>query len=213
MKPRIFGTALPVLLLISAPAAAQVASPNAFVYNMKLSSGQRGMDISLAFTVTATDSDGNRKAVAVVRAPKMVPLDGKKFDVTVDRAGVITVGSTGTFTTGGAAEAKANSAAAIGPLLQMMINPLNVFAAGCAAAPSQKVGTTWHAYSSAVMTDVVFTITGREQQGGHNTIAVTMSSPGSGASVTGKGNYDPAARVVVNVHSEVRQAAGARELK
>lgn len=211
MKHGIFGLVLPALLFtICVPAIAQQtpAAPG-FTYNMKLGTGQgTSMDISMAVSVTSTDSGGMRSASIVVGAPKMPPLNGKKVGATISPAGEITIASTGDLTQHfSPANAKAMSDAAMGPMLQMMIDPLNVFAAGCGAAPSQKIGTSWHLYNTMTQANVLYTITGHERRSGRDTLVVTMSTPSAtGAAYSGQGNYDPALHLVDSVHVELRRS-------
>jgi hypothetical protein len=141
--------------------------------------------------------------------PQMPPLDGKQMDATISPAGAISIGSTGEMPKNySPTQIAAASAAMSGPMVQQFINPLNTFAAAVAAAPSQKTGTSWHALSPEQI-DVVYTITGRQAQSGHDTLAVKMASPsGNGPSISGQGNYDPSAHLVVTLHSEVRQSPG-----
>lgn len=214
MKHGVFGSVLPALLFtICVPAIAQqtLAVPG-FTYNMKLGTGQRtSMDISMAVTVTSTDSGGTRSASIVVGAPKMPPLNGKKVGATISPAGEITIASTGDVSQHfSVANAKAMSDAAMAPMLQMMIDPLNVFAAGCGAAPSQKIGTSWHLYNTMTQANVLYTITGHERRSGRDTLAVTMSTPAAtGAAYSGQGNYDPAQHLVDSVHVELRRSGQA----
>ena len=211
MKHALFISALPALLFtICVPAIAQQtpAAPG-FTYNMKLGTGQgTSMDLSMAVTVTSTDSGGTRSANIVVGAPKMPPLNGKKVGATISPAGEITIASTGDLAQHfSAANAKAMSDAAMAPMLQMMIDPLNVFAAGCGAAPSQKIGTSWHLYNMMTQANVLYTITGHERRSGRDTLVVTMSTPSAtGAAYSGQGNYDPALHLVDSVHVELRRS-------
>ncbi len=213
MERALFALVLPALLLaISTPSIAQQASatPSGFVYNVKLGADHGGsMDISMDFTIASTAQDGARSASVLIRAPNMPPLNGKKVDATISSAGAITIGSTGDLKAHySPAQAKAMAAAATAPMLQMMIDPLNVFAAGCGAAPSQKIGTSWRVFNTMTQSDIVFTITGREQRSGRDTLAVTMATPSAtGPSYSGKGNYDPSVHLVANVHVELRQSA------
>jgi hypothetical protein len=214
MKCRVSGAVLASLVLTSAVAIAQQAPAAAgFVYNMKMGAGQGSgaMDLSMGFTIKSAEPDGTRKATLTVKAPKMPPLNGKQVDATISPAGAIEIGSTGDIPKHySPADAKALSVAATGPMLQMMINPLNAFAKGCGLAPSQNAGTSWHAFSNEAQSDVVYTITGREQRSGRDTIVVTMKSASSaGPSLTGQGDYDPAAHLVVTVHAEFKQSAQA----
>lgn len=214
MKHATFVSALPALLLtICVPAIAQQtpAAPG-FTYSMKLGTGQgTGMDVSMAVTVTSTDSGGTRSASIVVGAPKMPPLNGKKVGATISPAGEITIASTGDLTQRfSPANGKAMSDAATAPMLQMMLDPLNVFAAGCGAAPSQKIGTSWHLYNTMMQVDVLYRITGHERRAGRDTIVVRMVTPSpSGAAYRGQGDYDPARHLVANVHVELSRGQGA----
>lgn len=211
MKHALFISALPALLFtICVPAIAQQtpASPG-FTYNMKLGTGQgTGMDISMAVTVTSTDSGGARSASIVVGAPKMPPLNGKKVGATISPAGEITIASTGELTQHfSPSNAKAMSDAAAAPMLQMMLDPLNVFAAGCGAAPSHTIGASWHLYNTMTQADVVYTITGHERRSGRDTLVITMATPSAAeAAYSGKGNYDPAQHLVDSVHVELRRS-------
>lgn len=210
----IFGAVIAALLLTSALADAQQTPAAAgFVYDLKMGAGpgSGAMDLSMAFTIKSAEPDGTRKAILTVKAGKMPPLNGKQVDASISPAGAIAIGSTGDMPKNySPAEAKALSSAATGPMLQMMINPLNAFANGCGLAPSQHAGTSWHAFSNEAQSDVVYTITGREQRSGRDAIVVTMKSTSSaGPSLTGQGTYDPAAHLVVTMHAEFKQSAQA----
>jgi hypothetical protein len=209
VKRLISGLLLPSLLLCSASAMAQQSgSPANFVYTIKTGmGGPSTLDISLAVTVTSTSRDGTRNANIAVHMPHM-PLDGKNVDATISPAGAITIASTGQFDTKGGYSAQsiqANEAAATAPMLQNMIAPLNTFASGCGKAPSQKTGASWHSLDET-RNDMIYTISGREQRGGRDTLAITMkSATGASATASGQGNYDPVAHLVVSLHSETHQ--------
>jgi|GEM_PF-4709028 len=211
MKRLLFGLLLPSMLLPAAVAGAQQGqAPASFAYNLKAGMGQGPtLDLSLAVTITSTAQDGTRRANIVVRMPRM-PLDGKKVEATISPAGALMIASTGQFNTSpgmNPQSIKTNAEAATAPMLQNFIAPINSFASGCAKAPSQKPGATWHAYSKELNADVIYSISGREQHAGRDTLAITMkSASGASATVSGHGNYDPAAHLVVNVHSEVIQS-------
>lgn len=210
MKHLIFGLLLPSLLLASAPASAQQSpTPSNFTYNMKMGNGPQTINFSVAVTVKSTERNGTRNVGIALSMPHM-PMDGKKVDGTIAPSGEITIASTGQFNTNpgfSISAAKANEAAATGPMIQNFIAPLNDFAAGCAKAPSKKVGATWHAFQQLTQTDVIYTITGREQSGGHDTLAISMKSvPGAQATIVGQGNYDATAHLATNVHSETEQS-------
>lgn len=213
MKHFVFGLLLPALLLTSTVATAQQSqSPASFTYNMKMGNGPQSMSFSIGVTVKSTANDGTRNVGIAVSMPHM-PVDGKKMDATIAPSGVITVASTGQFNTNpgfSVQAAKANEAAAEGPMVQNFIAPLNVFAAGCAKAPSQKVGTTWHWFAMESQADVMYTITGHQQVAGRDTLAIAMkNAPGAPATIHGQGTYDPAAHLVVSVHSETQQSMAA----
>jgi hypothetical protein len=178
---------------------------------MKMGSGPGGgtIGLSLGFAIKSAAADGTRQAAMLVHFPMMRMMDGKKLDVTISPSGAVTVGSTGEIKAHySPSQMKEASTAAQAPMMQMFLNALNWFADGCAAAPSQKVGTSWHAFNTFVQSDIVYTVTGHEQQAGHDTIAVTMKSAGGGMSLSGQGNYDPVAHLVVSVHSQLQQAPG-----
>ena len=71
---------------------------------------------------------------------------------------------------------KQASQAAQGPMVQMMINTMNVFANGIAKAPSLNRGATWHVSSNERQADVQYTVTEREQRNGGDTVVVAMKS-------------------------------------
>ena len=197
------------LALVSFPVSpAQASQTSPFVYNLKLGTGQgMGMNVSLAVDVRSMAADGTRVAKVTVKAPQMPPIDGKEVDASISPAGAITIASTGDMPQSySPAQMKQASQAAMGPMIQMLINPLNTFAAGCAAAPLQNVGTSWHALSPEHI-DVVFTIIGHQQIAGRDTLAIRMSSPSPGGpSYSGQGNYDTDAHLVVSLHSELHQS-------
>lgn len=210
MTIRICAALICSLIFAGAIALAQQPQAQNFVYNLKLGSGAgSGMDLSMAFAIQSTAADGTRQATVLVNAPKMPPLNGKKMGAAISPAGAITIASTGDIAKHySPTQAKAMSEAAMSPMVQMMIDPLNTFALACASAPSLKVGTSWHSFWNEGQTDVNYTVTGREQRAGRDTAVVTISTPGGGgATLTGTGNYDPAAHMVVSLHSEIRQSA------
>ena len=217
MKHWIFTRILVCFLLVQAVALPQTP-PQAFVYKITMSggAGTGSMDYTMDVAIKSTNADGSRPASLTIHAPKMPPLDKKTMDATLTPSGAITVGSTGEMPTGGfnpynVAKVKQMQAASTGPLLQTLINPFNAFASGLSAAPSFKTGATWHAQSGEAMADVIYTVTGHEQRNGRDTAVITMKTSPGGASVTGQGNYDPQSRLVIAVHSEIRQSADAKE--
>jgi len=210
-----FASVFVLLLLSQAVAVAQSPPPPTFVYKMTMGAGpgSGSMDYSMDVAITATQPDGTRNAKVTMHASKMPPIDNKTLDASISPFGALNIGSTGEMPKGNfnpynMAAAKQMSEAAQGPMVQMMINPMNAFANGFAKAPALKLGATWHAFSNEAMADVQYTVTGREQRNGRDTVVVTMQTPSSsGPSVTGQGNYDPAAHLVVAAHCEIRQAA------
>jgi hypothetical protein len=218
MTYRTFAAIVLTFVLAQAVTAAQNAPPAMFVYKMTMSagSGSGSMDYSLDVAVKSTNPDGSRASSLTIHAPKMPPIDKKTVDATLTPSGAITIGSTGDMPKGNinpynSAQMKQMQAASIAPMLQSMIAPLNAFASGLAAAPSFKNGATWQAHSDEAMADVTYTVTGHEQRNGRDTAVITMKSSSSGPSVSGHGNYDPVAHVVVAVHCEIRQTAGAAQ--
>lgn len=213
---RTFASMLAALVLFQAVAAAQTQTEPTFTYKMTAGAGAGtgSMDYSIDVAVKSTNPDGSRPATLTVHAPKMPPIDKKTFSATLTPVGAITVGSTGDmpkhFNPYNTGQVKQMAAAANGPMLQMLINPLNVFANGLSMAPSFKNGATWKAHSNETMADVTYTVTGHENRNGHDTAVITMTSSSS-PSVTGQGRYDPAAHLVVAVHCEIRQTPDAKQ--
>jgi hypothetical protein len=217
MTYRRFATILVSIFLMQGIALSQ-SPPPTFVYkiNMGAGAGTGAMDYTMDVAIKSTNADGSRPASLTVHAPKMPPMNNKTFDATLTPVGAITVGSTGEMPKGSfnpfnMAAAKQQAAAANGPMLQMLMNPLNVFANGLSNAPSFKNGATRQAHSNETMADITYVVTGHEQRNGHDTAVITMKSSPDGPSVTGQGNYDPASHLVVAVHCEVRQTADAKE--
>lgn len=215
MKRSSFAMVFASLFLAQTVALAQSPAPPSFIYkiNMSAGPGTGSMDYSMDVAINATMPDGTRKATLTIHAPKMMQLNNKAVDATISPFGALTIGSTGempkNFNPYSVADAKKMSEAAQGPMVQMLINPMNAFANGFAKAPAAlKPGATWQAFSNEAQATVQYTVTGREQRNGRDTVVVTMqSTPGSGGNVTGQGNYDPAAHLIVNVHCEIRQTA------
>lgn len=204
------------VFIMQSVAFAQSATP-AFAYKITMSAGAGtgSMDYSLDVAIKSKNADGSRTASLTIHAPKMPPLDQKTMDATFSPFGAITVGSTGqmpkNYNPYNAAQVKQMSDASTGPMMQMLINPLNTFANGLANAPSFKNGTTWQARSNETMADITYTVTGHEQRNGRDTAVITMKSASGGPSVTGQGNYDPVSRLVIAVHCEIRQTPDAKE--
>ncbi len=218
MKHSKYIFAATLLLSMQSVAIAQSPPPTTFVYKMTMGAGpgSGSMDYTMDVAIKSTNADGSRAAALTLHAAKMPPVDKKTFDATITPFGVISVASTGEMPTGhfnpfSAAQAKQEAQAAQGPMLQMMVDPLNTFAGGLSKAPSFKNGATWQAQSGAAMTIITYTVTGHEQRNGRDTAIITMKSAPNGASVTGQGNYDPAGRLVVAVHCEIRQTADSKE--
>ncbi len=209
-----FAMVFAVLLLAQTVALAQSPPPPTFVYKATMGAGPGtgSMDYSIDVAIVGTQADGTRTAALTMHAPKMMQLNNKTLDATISPFGALAVGSTGempkNYSPYNMAAAKQMSQAAQGPMVQMMLNPMNTFANGFAKAPALKTGATWHAFSNEAMADIQYTVTGREQRNGRDTVIVTMQTPSSsGPSVTGQGNYDPAAHLVVAAHCEIRQTA------
>jgi hypothetical protein len=212
MKYWTFALILLSFVVAQTIAVAQSPPPATFVYKITMGGGPGtgSMDYTMDVAIISTQPDGARKATLTLHAPKMMPVDKKQFDATISPFGVLTVASTGEMPKNdnpfNMAAAKQMAQAAQGPQLQMMINPLNVFANGFAKAPTLKQGATWHVFSNETGADVQYTVAGREQRNGRDTVIVTMQNPSnSGATVSGQGNYDTAAHLVVNVHCEIKQ--------
>jgi hypothetical protein len=195
MAHRTFAAALTSFLLWEATALAQSPPAPTFVYDITMSAGaatgsiRYTMDVAIEFT----NPDGSRTASLTIHAPKMPPLDNKTANATLSPFGAITVGSTGEMPKGNynpydAANVKQAAAASTGPMMQMMINPLNTFANGLSKA-----------------------VTRHEQRNGRDTALITMKTSSNGPSITGQGNYDPVSRLVVAVHCEMRQNADAKD--
>ena len=217
MTLRTFVTILVSLVLIQAAALAQSAPPT-LVYKINMGTGAKtgSIDYTMDVVIKSTNPDGSRSASLTIHAPKMPPINNKTMDATLSPFGAITVGSTGEMPKGNfnpfnMGQAKQMAEATNGPMVQMMINPFNTFANGLANAPSFKNGVTWHSQSNEAMADITYTVTSHEQRNGRDTAIVTMKSAPNGPFVTGQGNYDPAARLVVAVHCEIRQTADAKE--
>ncbi len=220
MKRCNLGLILPLLLPMSAVAVAQQGSATqGFVYNMKMGDAKSGsMDFSMAFTIKATAQDGTRNASLVVKSPKIPPLDGKKLDATISPAGAISIGSTGDIT-----------------------KHYSVLQSSCrggrrdwpdaanAYQPHQRLCFGLLAYALAEIRNILACVFERKPGGRrlhhHRARAslpvairsfVTMKGASdSGPSVTGQGNYDPVAHLVVNLHSILRltpQAAQGQEV-
>lgn len=84
-----------------------------------------------------------------------------------------------------------------------MVN-FNAFADGCARR-TLHIGDSWESPSERFAgMNLRYKVTGREQHLGHDAFAVSMQSADN--SMTGQGYYDPAAHLVVAVHSEMTNA-------
>lgn len=223
MKSRNLVTLTVLLALANTAAAAQSAPPSTptFIYQIARSgAGGPSSTMSLDVAVLSTQPDGTRKASLVVHAPKM-PVDNQRIDATISPSGSFSLASTGTmpqhFNPFSAHDIKAAQQTSVGPMVQMMIGPINAFASAFANAPaSLKTGATWHAFSYETGGDVIYTVTGNEQRNGRDTIALSMKSAGAsttGATVSGQGLYDATGHVVVAVHSEMRQSASANVMQ
>jgi hypothetical protein len=216
MTQRTFPTILASFILVQGLAIAQ-SPPATFVYKINMSggAGTGSMDYTMDVAIKSTNPDGSRPASLTIHAPKMPPLDNKKMSATFTPFGAITVGSTGempkNYNPFNAAQVKQMSEASNGPMVQMLIDPFNTFANGLSKAPSFKNGATWQARSNEAMADITYTVTRHEQRNGHDTAVITMKTPSNGPSVTGQGIYDPASRLVVAVHCEIRQTPDAKE--
>lgn len=212
MTNRMFSAIFLSLVLSQAICAAQSAPPS-FVYKITMGAGpgSGSMDYTMDVAIKSTNPDGSRAVSLTIHGSKMPMINNKTMDATLTPFGAIAVGSTGEMPKSmnpySIAQQKQMMQAAGGPMLQMMLNPLNAFAGGLSSAPSFKNGATWHADSSEVMTEITYTVTGHEVRNGRDTAVITMKSAAGGPSVTGQGNYDPAAHLVIAVHCEIRQTA------
>lgn len=218
MTHRTFATFLISLTFLQGVAIAQSAPPSSFVYKITMSggAGTGSMDYRMDIAIRSTNPDGSRPASLTIHAPKMPPIDNKTMAATLTPFGAITVGSTGEMPKGSynpfnAAQVKQMSEASTGPMMQMLINPFNTFANGLSKAPSFKTGSAWQARSNEAIADITYTVTRHEQRNGRDTAVIAMKSSPNGPSVTGQGNYDPASRLVVAVHCEIRQSPDAKD--
>lgn len=215
MARQTLGPILILVFLMQAVALAQ-GPPSTYVYKMTMSSAGTGsMDYTMDIAIQTANPDGSRQATLTIHAPKMPPLNNTSMDATLSPFGAIIVGSTGempkNFNPFNIGQAKQMQRASNGPMIQSFLTPFNTFASGLSNAPSFKNGATWKALSNDTMAEVTYTVTRHEQRNGRNTAVVTMKTGSNGPSVTGQGNYDPASRLVVALHCEIRQTADAKQ--
>lgn len=91
---------------------------------------------------------------------------------------------------------------------------LNAFADGCAARGALHVGDSWNATMNVPFpVNVLYTVTGRKNQAGHDSYAVKFASvPGAAGTASGNGDYDTAMRLVSTLHFQMASSNGQAEI-
>jgi hypothetical protein len=165
-------------------------------------SGSTTSTITLVIDSVAADGSAHAKGTLDAQHMSSVP-----FEATISAAGevLLKVEAAGRPSMMSEAQMKAAAASATMQFVAFGFRPFNALAAACAARGTLHVGDSWSAPTSdAPHVVVTYKVTARASQLGHDTFAVTMASaPGSATPISGSGSYDPSARLVVSVHSEL----------
>ncbi len=103
------------------------------------------------------------------------------------------------------AQVMALASNSIAEALLMNLRPFNMFAAACAAQSSLQSGHTWRAPApGAPQADMQYTVLSTQQHAGRTTYTVgVQSDAASPFTLKGQGDYDPAARLLINFHADM----------
>ena len=162
--------------------------------------------LTITLAIDRIDADGSAHAATSAQMPGM--SQGVSFESTITPAGAILakydpnkkphVGMSN-------AEIMALAANAMAQQVPNIFGGFNAFAASCAQR-TLKVGDSWTAAGSVMPPlDVVYTVTGRQTQQGHDVFAVSITNvKGSTVPISGQAYYDPSAHLVVGYHTEIK---------
>jgi hypothetical protein len=185
---------------------------------MKMNSGGMGAGavpgMSIELTIKNTDPDGTRHGSLKLDMPHAPGNAVQPLDVTMSPGGAIVTTIDPAHLSPHIGMSKAEQAAvsanAQSAMLQLQLRSFNEFANACGAQASLTVGKSWHQTGAQPPpTDITYTVTGRQQYAGRDTVAVSMqTAPGAAMPVTGHGFYDPAAHVVAGFHFEMKSPDG-----
>jgi hypothetical protein len=165
-------------------------------------SGSTTSTITLVIDSVAADGSAHAKGTLDAQHVSSIP-----FEATISAAGeVLTkVEPMGRPSVTSKAQMTAAAASAMTQFVAFGFRPFNALAAACAARGTLHVGDSWSSPTSdAPHVTVTYNVTARANHLGHDAFAVTMASaPGSAIPISGSGYYDPSARLVVGVQSEI----------
>ncbi len=210
------------LALSTAIALAQERKPgDRLAYDITSSgqSGQKGTPgytMTMTLTVKSIDPDGTSHATGTMSMPKVPQMGQASFQATISPGGAIVpqfdpnmkptahMSNEQLMAFGG-------NEMAMSTLVQFRMANFNGLANACAQR-TLKVGDSWQAPSdSTIPMNVKYTVTGREQEQGHDAFAIAMEgsaeSPTQAASLSAKGYCDPEAHLVVSIHSEMKNSS------
>jgi hypothetical protein len=175
--------------------------------------GGRSMTTTLDFAIDEVNSDGTAHANVSMQeshAPKVT------FEGSVSPTGAVVGKSNPNIKPHvGMSEQEmtaltANTAA---QTIGYTLAPLNAFADSCAARGALRVGDSWQGtINIPAPVNVVYTVTGRQNQAGHDSFAVKITSAsGAPGTASGDGYYDPTMRLVSGLHFQLASPNGETE--
>lgn len=178
-----------------------------FVYTMQMGMGTMpGMKSEMTVKIDRVDPDGSAHANVSLSSPH---ASDTTFEATLSPAGEIippkldtTKKPTMGMSPSAQKELAGNYAA---QMIAMNLRGFNALAAACAAHGALHANDSWHATTTDAMQTVVsYKVTGTKEVAGHQGFVVAMQSdPGAMMGFSGEGYYDPAAHLVLGVHTEM----------
>jgi hypothetical protein len=171
--------------------------------------GGRSRTTTLDVAIDQVNPDGSAHA----NASMQLPGHKSSFEALISPTGAITGKSDPNVKPHyGMTDAEMNALAenSLAQNIGYVLAPLNTFADACASRGALHVGDSWQGtMKTPIPIDVVFTVTGRQNQAGRNSFAVKIESAGGAVgTASGEGYYDPAAHLVTGLHLQLAASRG-----
>ena len=212
--------ALAILAVTATPASAQTrAAGSTITYDVTQGAAGPGMPsgatntTTLSFNIDRIDPDGSAHANATTKMAHVSSGDSPTFEATIMPSGAIVLKYDPNMRPHfslSKSYMRSISGNQMAQQLQIEMDMANFngFAGECSKR-TLRTGMSWQGTTIGMMpTAVRYKVTGRQQQAGHDVFVVSMQTGSGGiGSTSGLGYYDPAARLVVGLHSVMTAAA------
>lgn len=208
IRPAVITTLCALAALTAVAIAQERKAGDQLVYTVQMGggTGAKLMSSDMTVAIDSVDPDGS----AHTKISMSMPGAGKTtVEAAMSPAGEL-ITKLGDTKPSMSMSKSAAAAMSMNSMLGIILGPFNGLASGAAAHGALRLNDSWHGTAGLMPIDLTYKVTGTKEVSGHQATVVSIQSENSGmGQITGEGYYDPAAHLVVGIHSEMKgQAAG-----